>query len=536
MKKALLTLTAISLLFAVSYAQTPVAGGNVNGTWTLAGSPYTVMGSIMVPDGQTLTIEPGVTVIFEGTYKLRVSGRLLAIGTTSDSITFTATHTSNGWRSIRFDNTPVTNDTSRISYCKLEYGKATGTSPDDNGGAFYFRNFSKAIISNCLITNCKADQGGGGIYLENSNPPIINNTISNNDGWNVGGGIFCYLNSNPLIFHNTITGNSTYGNGGAGICCVNSNPTITNNTISYNTNSYSNGGGIWSNGSSPVISSNIISNNSAPSGGGISCHAGEPTIINNTITNNTAKQGGGILCNVSTNPTITNNTIANNHADNGGALYFRATSSPTIRNTLLWGNTAGSSGQQVNIEDEGSDPNFYYCDVQGGSDAFEVNFTIYTGTYQNNLDTVPLFVAASAGSGSGFDGVIADWSLQSASPCINAGDTDGTYPTTDIAGNPRVFDGIIDIGAYEFQGYVGIYSIPDLDALILYPNPVVDYLVIEHLQKSMLEISTVDGQLIKTTPDACMKTKIYTGDLPAGVYLLKSITANGITVKKFVKR
>jgi hypothetical protein len=105
-------------------ASTIVPAGNVSGTWTLAGSPYNVQGSIQILDGTTLTIQPGVTVNFQGMYKLNVQGRLLAIGTLSDTINFTAANTTNGWRGIRFDNTPTTNDTSKIVYCKLQYGKA----------------------------------------------------------------------------------------------------------------------------------------------------------------------------------------------------------------------------------------------------------------------------------------------------------------------------------------------------------------------------------------------------------------------------
>ena len=482
MKKILLTIAALVLMYSNSYSQTTIPGGIVSGTWTHAGSPYNIMGPIMIPDGSTLTIEPGAVVNFQGTYKMLVIGQLIAIGNPRDSITFTATNTTNGWRSIRFDNTPTTNDTSIISYCIIKYGKATGPSPDDCGGALYFRNFSKAIISNCRISDCEASDNGGGIFCENSNPPISNNTFSNNVASNVGGGIMCYIGSNPTILNNIITGNSSQGNGGGGISCVNSNPSIIKNILTYN-NSDSHGGGIWCNGCSPNISNNIISNNIAPFGGAISCNGSDPTIINNTITNNTSENGGAIFSANLSNPTITNNTITNNNALKGGAIYFAMLSNPTIRNTIMWGNTASISGQQVYIDDEGSDPNFYYCDVQGGASAFEVNFTIYTGTYQNNIDSIPLFMAESAGSGTGYNGVTADWSLQSVSPCINAGDPVGTYPATDLAGYPRVFDSTIDIGAYEFQGYVGVNSIHKQDGLIIYPNPVIDNLVVENTQK-----------------------------------------------------
>ena len=109
------------------------------------------------------------------------------------------------------------------------------------------------------------------------------------------------------------------------------------------------------------------------------------------------------------------------------------------RNCILYGNIASTSGLQVFLNDDGSDPNFYYCDVQGATVAFELNGNFYTGSYSNNINTNPLFVSPSSGNGSGYNGLTADWSLQSTSPCIDKGDPAfNTYPSTDIAGNPRV--------------------------------------------------------------------------------------------------
>ena len=537
MKKAALTITAILLMYSGSYAQTPIAGGNVSGTWTLAGSPYNILGSIMVPNATTLTIEPGVTVNFKGTYKLLVLGQILAIGTATDTITFTAADTTSGWRSIRFDGTLADNDTSKFMYCKILYGKATGAAPDDDGGAFHFKDFSKAIISNCLISHCYADNAGGGIYCMNSSPLISNNTIAKNHGWNVGGGIYGN-NCNSTIVHNMIANNTTTGNGGGGIFCMGSGPYILSNTIIYNTNNptlNSCGGGIWSNGCNPDIIGNTISNNSSPMGGGICSSSGNPAIINNTITNNTGDEGGGILCSLGSTATLTNNTIAFNSGAKGGALYCKLSSGPTLRNTILSGNTAGISGSQVNLEDEGSDPDFYNCDVQGGTQAFELNFNIYTGIYQNNVDAAPMFVAPSNGSGTEFNGVLADWSLYDGSPCINTGDPNGTYPATDKAGNPRVVNGIIDIGAFEYQWPAGISPDNNREAVIIYPNPVVDYAVVEKPQKSILEVLTIQGQIIETINVGLIKTTVYLGNLPGGLYFVKAVTGNSSTLTKFIK-
>lgn len=396
----IVTATTLNLKFGTlnCKAQTSVPAGAVFGVWTLAGSPYNVQGNISIADATTLSIQPGVTVNFQGAFKLNVQGRLLAIGTAADTIIFTAVNTTNGWKGIRFDNTPITNDTSKITYCKVQYGKPTGGPPQSNGGAFYLYNFSKAIISN--------------------------NKISNNSG-TYGGGICCDYYSSPMIFNNTISYNIA-SSAGAGISChYYSSPTISNNAISNNTSSYFGGGIYCFATSSPAISGNTISNNEAPFGGGIYCGIGNPTVINNTI--------------------------SNNNATNGGALYLEQAGNPIFRNCIIWGNSASASGGQVFLNDEASDPDFYYCNIDGDVAGFEVNGNSYTGTFQNNINTDPLFVSPSGGSGTGFNGVIADWSLQSSSPCIDSGDPIESYSLLDIAGNARVSVCRVDIGAYEYQ-------------------------------------------------------------------------------------
>lgn len=540
MKNFILLFTAIILMFSFSSAQTIIPGGNVSGTWTHTGSPYLVQGAIMIPNDSTLVIEPAVDVIFQGSYKLMVLGRMLAIGTVADSINITSADTTTGWLGIQFDNTQTTNDSSKFYYCNIQYSKTTLASSKQ--GAFYL-NFSKVIISNCRISNCSANTSVGGsaaIFCDGSSPIITHNLISHNTTTSIGalnsGGIYCWLSS-PEISYNTISYNkSTFG---GGICCNYGNPKISNNIISNNTIS-SEGGGIYCNTSSAAITNNIISGNSASNGGGICFYSGSPAIINNTISNNTASNdGGGIYCDYSS-PIINNNTISNNSASKGGALFFTLYSSLSLYNTVLWGNTASTSGPQVYIDDENSDPNFYFCDVQGGATAFGLNGSIfYTGMYQNNIDTTPLFVFPSAGSGIGYNGVTADWSLQIGSPCINAGTPDTTglsLPATDVAGNPRIRGGRIDIGAYEYLLPNSINETLDSFSMGIYPNPATNKLTIEIQQRFEIEILNSVGQIISTIYSNDKKMTIDIGNLSNGVYIIRARTDKGIVTKKIIKQ
>lgn len=509
MKTCILTLTAFFLFQFYSLSQTAVPAGSVSGTWNLEGSPYNVEGNIIIDDGTTLVINPGVTVNFAGLKSFTVAGRLLAIGNETDSITFTTADLSNGWKGIRFDNTPETNDTSRLIYCIIKNGKANEAAPLNKGGAIYFSHFSRAVVSHSLIINNSSDVQGGAIYCEYSSPVISYNTITQNTTNLGGGGIYFGNSSSPVISHNTISNNVSTLNGGGGIfgsggSAIISDNVITENEVtdpsdgggggiyingdqiiitrnritSNNSNTLLGGAGIFCTESNPVISYNIISNNLANGtgggGGGICLNAGaNPVISNNSITNNGTMSvfggGGGIYANGG-NPVINSNTIANNTALNGGGLYFLNGSNPILLNCIIWGNDAGNSGDQVYLSDEPSDPSFNYCDVMGGSAAFALNGNAYIGLYQNNLDIDPLFYSPANIAGPVDFETLPDWSLSCGSSCINSGYPDAIYPAVDIAGNPRVNDNRIDIGAYEYQIVNELIFSVSVDTLVMSPN------------------------------------------------------------------
>ena len=75
-------------------------------------SPYFVTGNLLVREGVTLTIQPGVELVFSEERLLRVNGTLIAEGTEEDSITFTG----HNWKYIE-----ITNNLggSRISYANI---------------------------------------------------------------------------------------------------------------------------------------------------------------------------------------------------------------------------------------------------------------------------------------------------------------------------------------------------------------------------------------------------------------------------------
>ena len=123
MKKILLFLSVSLLTLTLSKAQTSVSGGiYANTTWTLAGSPYTITANVVVFPGITLTIQPGVTVEFDNSTQLEIrQAKLIAAGTTVDSITFTSSSSSPTpgiYTGIYLNGGTLT---SKFSYCDFKY-------------------------------------------------------------------------------------------------------------------------------------------------------------------------------------------------------------------------------------------------------------------------------------------------------------------------------------------------------------------------------------------------------------------------------
>jgi len=90
-KRLLFILSFVSLI-NIANAQTYVSGGIYsNTTWTKVNSPYIVVDTVILNPNVTLTIEPGVIVKFADDKFLETNeAKIIAIGTNTDSITFTS--------------------------------------------------------------------------------------------------------------------------------------------------------------------------------------------------------------------------------------------------------------------------------------------------------------------------------------------------------------------------------------------------------------------------------------------------------------
>ena len=373
-----------------AFADTHIPAGNVYGTWTSAGSPYLIDGEITIPTDSTLTIQPGVDIIFQGQYGLTIHGYLYALGSINDSIMFTSADTIQGWKFLYFENSP---DSSILMYCTVRHAYSVF-------GAIYCRS-SNPIISNSIITYDSTQ----GILCFSASPSIRFCIITNNRGYG-SWGILCVYSSRPIISDCTISYNG--GHLGGGIYSgTNSNPTIRNCTVSNN-----DGPGIDLAGYTATVDHCLITNNSGELGGGIITNGGNNITI--SFCTISANSGDGIWGGWSFNATLTNSIITDNL---GAGVRFYVPENFIINYCDISGNDSGSFSGLI------PDSLGEIVTTNANGDSCDAFFNIFLN---------PQFVDTLAG----------DYHLQSTSPCIDAGNPTSPHdPDSTIA----------DLGAFCFN-------------------------------------------------------------------------------------
>ncbi len=324
----------------------------------------------------------------------------------------------------------------------------TDNSASTYGGGLSIYKSSSAI-TNVTFTGNFASKNGGGLYNLYGSSVITNVTFSENTA-TYGGGVF--NRTSTSILTNVILSGNTATNGGGMYNGFNSSPTVTNATFSENVAKY--GGGMY-NSSSPSTLINVsFSKNSATNGGGLYNSSCSPIITNVIFSENSAKYGGGMYNHSSSSPTITNITITGNTASyNGGGIYNNYKCHPYIYNSIIWGNTA--SNKCNNVCNSSGTATCYNCLIEGcgGSSSWDSDFGTDEG---NNMDaTDSPFVSWIDPSVSNREATTnSDYHLCTESPCIDAGNNSYVPDTitTDRDGNDRIYNKIVDMGAYEYSG------------------------------------------------------------------------------------
>ena len=377
-------------------------------------------------------------------------------------------------------------------------------------------------IEGCLICN-NTNRYGAGVGCIESSPTVLNCIISGNvaaspGGGSAGGGIFAHFRSSPIVVNCLISGNMARDwGGGAVMCQAGCNPVLTNCTISSN---YCNVGG-----------------------GGVQAIAGSPS-------------------NPPSVPVITN-CILDHMVDY--ALFNDAVSNDVVSHCLFYANSGGdyaregsstyTGGEVINAQVAGAhdnvaaDPSPRFSTGPSGTwilaPVYDVgtNRTTLTtsaglltphalrgklinaNTTQtrhayitDNTDRTITFVGdiTKAGGPLGYVEInnpfqVLDYHLSNDSPAVNTGDNAAPNAgTTDVEGNPRIADAVVDLGAYECSVAGGV----TVDSIHPAGNPVTNQEVVcfeIRFSRAVTHLSTSDFAVVGSGAQAGATVIAVTG-------------------------
>ena len=169
----------------------------LSGRLTLEHSPYFINGTITVPLGDSLIIDPGVVLKFKAnTGTVNVKGKLIAKGIHGQPVTFTLQGVEGFWGNIILANPKIN---SEMEYCIIRYASGSAL-----GGALSIYNPRLKLLNSRIVNN-----SGNGIYSEDVSPEIRNCIVALNKGY----GLYLrgYTVEPAKLINNSIIGNKKEG-------------------------------------------------------------------------------------------------------------------------------------------------------------------------------------------------------------------------------------------------------------------------------------------------------------------------------------
>ncbi|MDR2083843.1 MAG: T9SS type A sorting domain-containing protein [Bacteroidales bacterium] len=456
--------------------------------------------------GESMIIEPNTVVLFTGEYKITVVGTIIAKGTEENPIKFTSMFNQNNpqgtsWRGIAFlsVNDNPTADSSIFEHCTFEHSYTyLACGNEGNGGAVNIYNSSIIRFSDCIFQNNCANFVGGAVALTNSDVVLERCIFQNNNTSDISesyGGAIATENSAFKMYNCIFDGNTSSSVGGAIYCNECNDAAIVG--CEFRNNTGSSGGAAFITGCRDL------------------------KFNNNLFHHNTSTFFGAAFAVKNSNFRMLNCTVADNHSkQSGGGIYCSNDVIINIYNSIFAKNEAESSGDQIHIAYNESIVNLSNCTIEGGKDLFsgagsgEYFLGIYNEIIEENIEFET------------YDNY--DYYLPGNSPCIDAGEMKVLeyLDEYDFAGNARVVNGLIDIGAFERVDVLNIDKYNDeINELLVYPNPANDFITINLSSETLYGnyyIIDISGKILKTFNIKQINSKVNISDLNTGIYFIKN--------------
>jgi parallel beta-helix repeat protein len=429
-----------------------------NTTWS---GTYILEGTVVVPTGIVLNIEPGTDVLMKDGATLVINGQLLAEGTEEKPIRFTRFERGTTWKNIMF----IKAADSCLVNCIIEHADSEGAHQDyyEPGPRTYHEavvvlashvDFEKCTFQNLPDETSNADGDAIAIISDDQdNPGTATANIRDCQFLSIGQGVhtrYSYVLVEGCYFTGKRGDNDDVDLYGESLPA----PLIQNNVFLNPAHDDM----INPTKCSAVIVGNII--------GGCDDHGivlrdkCYPVLMNNVIYD---CRNAGIAIENSCEALLVNNTIFD--CGRGLRLFDLGRAGPpyyltpgggtaTVLNCIIWDcprPVTLNDSSNTDAEDRGSHITIEYSNIEGGQDAVSISGQYSTLTWgEGNLNTDPLFADPSIGdfhlkSEAGrWDPNSESWIIDDVtSPCVDAGDPNSEWASEIWPHGQR-----INMGAY----------------------------------------------------------------------------------------